>query len=393
MSSRRTGIPIPSFGAASPVQEEETKYLMLPIHSRNLLQVDCALQVYFNQSKTTSISYSEFRRTLAPKLVLEGPSFTSTSGKSELPLPSTLQELSRDDRLWHDLTCVFVPQLYHLVKDGTVLERQKTIDNRMTLAKKLLEQAETEGIDEKRSNEALKMLYVLLEQIRLTDETKKKNAAKENVKTSEEKASSNVIITPGMTLEERVRARAAQRDQALLKVHHNKEKDEATDLVKITDALFSHARLVLRRSSRKQLIRKNNHRKGEEEESTTAIFVFQDLLASMPDTSRKELSAILKSITHECPGWIRWKNPSTYKKQDVISKKATVWLETGDYKRVRAKLNGEAPPPQHTPTNRSTSDTVPAVTVSGNKRTDAPWRFSKLQQVSKRRSTVATTKK
>jgi hypothetical protein len=390
MSSRRTAVPIPSFGAACPAKEETT-YLKIPIHSRNLLQVDCALQLYFNQRKTTNISYSEFQRTLAPKLVLEGPS-SSSSGKSELPLPSTLQELSRDDRLWHDLNCVFVPKLYQLVKNDAVLEVQKTSDNRMTLAKKLLEQAEKEGIDKKRSNEVLEMLHVLLEQIRLTDETKKKNAAKENGKSNEEKASSNVIIEPGMTLEERVRARAAQRDQALLKVDQNKDKDEATDLVKITDALFSYARLVLRRSSRKQLLRQNNHKK-EEEESSTAVFVFQDLLSSMPNTSRKELSAILKSITHECPGWIRWANPSNYKKQDGISKKATVWLETGDYKRVRAKLNGEAPPPQHTPTNRSTSETVAAVTVSGNKRTDAPWRFSKLQQVSKRRSTVATTKR
>lgn len=383
MSARRKAIPIPSFDAAGPAKEK-IEYLKLPIHSQNLLQVECALQLFLNQRKTNSISYSDFCGTLGPKLVLEG---SISAGSIEVP--SAIQELSREDRLWHDLNCAFVPQLYQLDDSKTILERCQTKENRMAVTKQLLELAVKEGIDKKRSDEVLAMLKV--EQKRLTNESNNKTKAeKENVKTDNEKSSSKVVIEPGMTLEERVRARAAQRGQALEVAHQNKDKDNAVDLVKITDALFSHARLVLRRTSRKHLQRRSS---SKEEKSSTCSFIFQDLLSSMPNTNRKELSASLKSIAQECPGWVRWKNPSNYSKTDIISKKATVWLETGDYKRVRAKLNGEAPPPQHTPTNRSTSENVAAVTVSGSKRSDAPWRFSKLQEASKRRSTAATSKR
>eukprot|EP00980_Cylindrotheca_fusiformis_P007810 scaffold1669_cov129-Cylindrotheca_fusiformis.AAC.21 len=378
MNSRRKPIPIPPFDTSdSSSMKEEIEYLILPIHSRNLLQVDCGLQLYFNQSKKTSISYSDFCRTLAPKLLLEGPSHSTRPNNTELP--TAIQRLSLEDRLWHDLYCVFVPQLYQTNDSDDVLERQPTLKNRMALAKQILDLATKKGIDKKRSDQVLAMLDY--RRVLEDENNKKQKVEKENLKAEPTKA----VILPDMTLEERVRARAAQREQALQVAHRNKNKDTAVDLIKITDALFSHARLVLRRSKRKQLQRNTKTSSEKEEGSTTCVFTFQELLTSMPNTNRKYLCASLKNIAHQCPGWVRWKNPPNYKKED-ISKKATVWLETGEYKKVRAKLYGEEPQP-HTPKNRSTSQRVAAVTVSGNKRTDAPWRFSKLQQgLPKRRS-------
>jgi hypothetical protein len=380
MSLLRKGIPIPSFA----IKDDEETILKLSISKANLLQVDCALQLYLNQNKKNTISYTNFCKHLVPKLILEASTDPKTSTTVE-----KIQELSHPDRLWHDLQCILVPNLYETVTENNnegAIKRKIIFENRYKAARELIDIAITNGVSKRVSNNVLK---VLEHQQAVKKENKSKKESKETSKLGGEENklhSSSSIIQPGMTLEQRVRARASIRDQALQKAHSNKDKDEAVDLVKVADAIFSHARHVLRRTRQLSLqnrFKKTTNSQKQELQNTTCVFLFEELLPALPNMTREEVTTSLEALSIKLPGWIRWKNPSKPTNQK-IHKKATVWLETANYKQVRAQMLSSSSnsfiglkTPQNTPPPVNSSFQV--VTLSGNKRSTESFKFTKLQ--------------
>lgn len=375
---RRKPIPIPSFGIEEDHPEEEPPAvkLKLPISKANLVQVDCALHLYLNKNKETSITYTAFCKHLVPKLILQSP---ATPSENDHEIPSWIRNLSNAERLWHDLHCVLVPKLYKTRPsdtEGGILERQEITANRMAVLREQIDEAIGDGVSKQVSDSVGKEFKLQSEK---KEKLSKAKALKLKENDREKKNAASALIKPGMTVEERVRARAVLRDLALQKVESNKEQDTATDLVKVADKIFSRARHVLRNSRNKNL----QHRKVSSS-STICVILLQDLLPALPDMTREEVARSLESLEQASPGWIRWKNPARTKTK-TMHKRATIWLETANYKQVRRQLMGpsknsailETPPGN----DHSKPEGVAAVTLSGKKRSSASdsWKFSKLQ--------------
>lgn len=179
-----------------------------------------------------------------------------------------------------------------------------------------------------------------------------------------------LLLKPEMTLEERVRARAERREKQLQKVEEAR-RDPKDDWLAVADVLFSHACHLLRKQQRLEtaaLLKKQppNMPLNQSKEGVTkkkCVLTFPDVVRVLPDRSRQEITAILQGIAQTCPGWMGWIDPKTNtstststttskgeKTNDVpiLSKRATVWIETSDYKKVRAQLlkgeNNKLPP-------------------------------------------------
>ncbi|KAL3943954.1 MAG: hypothetical protein SGBAC_001988 [Bacillariaceae sp.] len=405
--------------------------IRVPIHEKNLMQVEFALKLYFLQNKTNSISYKQFCQLLAPKLVLEPPTAvpdattTLKSNKNaggatdESDSVENIQNLARDDRLWHDLLCILVPQAYDTEsshreknetssplaakagdkkKTTTTLVRREDSKQDVRFVKELISQAASRGIDKARSEEVIRKMhddkqYLLSEKARLKQQkTSGKSTSSETIN-AQKILASNAIIKPGMTLEQRVRARAAQRDVALQKASKTLDKDNSIDLVKISDALFSHARLLMRKRKRKlQQNRLLAASKTSKAESSTCVMLLQDLLPAIPNMNRPQISKYIEILSKDFPELIRWRNPNGYRpREEKLSRKATIWLETGDYQNVRGKISGQATNPENqiSPAIRRLNFSLPNnATVSGQKRSNDAVGKDNPPPESKRQRTI-----
>ena len=183
-----------------------------------------------------------------------------------------------------------------------------------------------------------------------------------------------------LTVEERVRARGKQR-QHLLETVHEAKLNPKEDRLAVADALFSHARHILRR--RNSQIRSmvsngpntnnntNNYNNNQEgtKASTKCVLTFSDLLPVVPSPyqNRHKLTWILQDIVQRTPSWITWMDPNLPGKNPIpLSKFATVWIDTLDYKVIRARLAGEEFHPPQTPPPRSLPVTAPMSTMTSS---------------------------
>jgi hypothetical protein len=439
-------IPIPSFSTTCIVDNSDDGenqkttvsskevlpgvYTYIPLLNKKwIMQLEGALQLHLSQTKKKSLSFSEFC-TLVPKLVLvpeqkaapplENTTLPSSSpekdvNKSSLPTAVFFKSLSQEERLWHDLVCVAVPLLYKVVRSTTTVHLESvqppisgtgTGTSRMQEFRRLFEQAQTAGVLVARTTQAVELLQFL----RSLEEAKKNlppTTISEQQQSIDSKSNSSdaaalmlTLLKPESTLEERVRARAQQREKHLQQAEQAR-KDPKEDRVAVADVLFSHARQILRQRRRTNKTASTN----TSSHSTTAkcVLTFLDVVKALPDYSRREVMAILQGIQQIAPGCVGWReeNPKTNKKKGIktttttnngvvpiLSKHATVWIETSNYKTVRALLSGKpAPlspvvpspimeqqqqehPSETTPTNTTNKNPLllPAVTVSGNKR-------------------------
>ena len=113
-----SSIPIPTFDTVdnSNINKEDT--IQIPIEKRALLQLDCAMQMHFHQTKTTKITYPAFCK-LVSKVVLER-SWSKSDDQLDNLLPTAIQTLSNEERLYHDVYCILVPQMYQESSDGSL---------------------------------------------------------------------------------------------------------------------------------------------------------------------------------------------------------------------------------------------------------------------------------
>ena len=368
IKTMNSSIPIPTFDTVDNPNINKEDTIQIPIEKRALLQLDCAMQMHFHQTKTTKITYPAFCK-LVSKVVLER-SWSKSDDQLDNLLPTAIQTLSNEERLYHDVYCILVPQMYQESSDGS-LQRNNINKQWSKQFRTLLDTASKNGVSKQRSDMVLGFFQSRTkhnkknESTTTTTSTEQKSIAvvlsqnKENTSTttssSSLSSSPSSIIKPGMTLEERVRARAMQREQALQKMSQTKEKDQSMDLVKITDVLFSHARHMLRKTKNRQI-----HHKGgaktfnvkKTSNTTKYAMTVPELVRLLPSdlSTTKQAIKFLLDVQAKCPGWVQWKNPSNFQPKppnsssssssSTISKRATVFLETSNYKHVRETLLG-----------------------------------------------------
>jgi hypothetical protein len=388
----RKPMPIPSFSTSCndedtpQKQQQETKPVpkspaaaAVGVEMEWILRLEGALQFYFSQNRTQRISYKDFC-TLVPKLVLNPP-----VGKPASSTNNTSENLSKEERLWHDLYCVSVPALYNVVRQdaSVILEAIPVSSNRLKLLRSELQQVQQHGVSPDKSAKALELLAFcvkvpppLPEESTITPPPPPPQVKPDEILA---RPAANQI-QPGMTIEERVRTRANKRQETLQQIDDAK-KDPHEDALYVADALFTHARHILRRRSNSLQINSQSQSK----QVTKCVLTFQDAVQTIPNFNRHQVTQTLQEIRKRAPNWITWMDPQHGTNGTPISKSATVFIPTANYKEIRAILSGQQPIPTVTtqppallqtpsppaPLNSGSTATATArpVTVSGSKRT------------------------
>lgn len=352
------------------------------------------------------VSYSDFCQ-CASRLVLDaadddddgveetttGTGIRSGPPAGAPPVGYPLLDLSWEERLWHDLYCVAVPTLYRCSDDDIdewgVVGRPRTTgelrsaplpatgggsyngrssnNNRWRELRRLVRNARARGVPASRSLRAVAILRSLR---RPTPRGGGENDAAATTTTTEAAApcppatqrrtAASVDVDsllgmpsssasrprgpPGATLEDRIRARALERERDAGEALAAR-RDPREDRVAVADALYSHAHRILRRLPP---IRRGGTGGGSAAPAvpdTQCVLTFGDVRQVLRQWPRREIAALLLDVARIVPGWIRWTDPQRGENGVPISKDATVWIETNGYKRARAVLNGERPPP------------------------------------------------
>jgi hypothetical protein len=410
-------IPIPSSFSTSPPGSPRSKpkflgdrleppkdssdRLMIQLNEQRIVQLESALQIYLYQNKKSSLSYTNMC-TLVPKLVFASPMTLDPNDTkpAEGPTVPDLQGLSTEERLWHDFACVTVPRLYTLVErqmdSKTALQLHMVHHvSRPKELRRLLQEAQTNGVPRQLSAKILDWLQQ--DKIRrkefLNAKTARGGATLVDKMALSKNSDEKVVQGPTtlQALEERVRAKAKERLRHFERAEqHAQTIGQQDNRIAVADGLYSHARKVLRQ--RKQGGSRFHTCTRPTKTSTQCRVPFSNLVQALPGYNRQQLSIVLEQIAEVCPDWISWtvKGGSKDTKQAGIPKNATVFIETANFKNVRAILSSDKVEPRESPS--SVADQSPfapvrllegvaertpqqfptaslrAVTVSGNKR-------------------------
>ena len=406
--------------------KDSTKKKIHPILNQNaLINLETALQLHLmrhQQQKEDQISYVDFitiatkiDKNVAPKETKDLHCKAGNDGSSE---SLGLWKLSGEERLWHDLYCVAVPTLYRIDNPQKTMaltqvsftsalktgegEIVRTGGNRLKQLRQLIGEARTKGIDKEKSDWA----FDHLQKKKIFDEERRKILSLKVLSCSNEKRNKNRIDSllqdvdlsdrgsalpvltreerenikspsrqiQTSTIEDRVRARAREREQNLYQAEAAKN-DPREERVSVADSLYSYATHFLRRtrsrpkyqtSKKMKKIQTPNPIKGIKLQSSSSRFLnhtnnnengannsrcavtFKEVVDNaLPNRSRKEITRLMLDIVQVLSmsslgvdGFLKWRDP---KGGDIngtlISKNATVWIETAHFKDVRAILN------------------------------------------------------
>ena len=378
---------------------------LIPLNEAQILQLESALQICLFQTKKSSVSYTNLCA-LVPKLVLPATSTATTTGKTSgtttmdrvTPLP--LQGLSTEERLWHDFACVSVPRLYTMVErragddeNDIVLELQRVQhqshhhhhhqrhggSNRQLELRRLLRDAQEHGIRQKVSAKILDWLKQ--ERARRAPPVPATPAA---VEPSTARTSSPIFQPQAQpqpqpqtlqALEARIRAKAQERLRHIERAEQLSKGRPNEELVTVADALFSHARQLLR----KRHTSLGNHHfniKPQIPQTTTTTtnttktvmatvckVPLASLLQALPEYNRQQLSMWLYKIKEQCPDWISWTNKNKSTSETVLPKTTLVSIPTNHYQKTRARLLGREDTaneePHHAKSPSSVADSSP----------------------------------
>ena len=440
---------------AAPDHKLETKSIRLSIDSQWIIHLDNALRLHCYQEEQKGrpnsewISFAEFSKVSSK--IEYGSSViaatTTTQRDSHVEDLPQVRGLSKAERFWHDMYCVAVPSLYRVNKssarrDGEKIETNGTSSrakkrrrqavvavelmlvtgeestNRLKELRRLIREAKTSGIPKAKSDSALRLLLALqrerTNQLNPVEETKKsRNNNSDNqtnglttidcllrdigsMRAMKNDAGVDGVDTKNIgsnaaTIDDRVRARAKEREQDLEQAKASR-LDPREERVAIADALYSYACQVLRRkrslsrSNRAgggtQILAANNTgrikaRKGlslsprfsvrtDVEKNSTSnslskcIVTFKEVVQNgIPNRSRNETARVMVDIIHtlssssnsrgdsisttsDAPRFLKWKDLKTGKTNGVpIPKSAMVTIDTHGFKMVREILTRE----------------------------------------------------
>jgi hypothetical protein len=382
---------------------QQPPMISLPMTEQGMRKLESALQLYLkgggggSSSGKRRLSYHEFCRCvskMAGSSALAVGLGSGSSGRrrwssssSSLPDDSAILRLSREERFWHDLYCVAVPVLYDVNGMGDLVTVELPPgQNRFQEMCRLTTMATEQGVPETKSKFAVDLLMSLRKPATKPNKTVAMDAkpkptnhdvaesllvASEPVSVSTTTASSSTAATKPLTIEERIRARAMERERDMQQADAAR-KDPREDWVAVADLLYTHANQVLRRFHKGSRFQ-TKQAAGSGPISTKCATTFADIVKNViPDRPRKEIASLFEGIIFSCPGstFLKWQDPKSGRNGNPISKEATVWIDIADYKRVRAVLNGEEPPApaslkQAPSTSEITPVSSPAMTKGG----------------------------
>lgn len=328
---RKGGVPIPSFSCVSPSKAES-----VPVNwnTASLTRAETALhinRIRRGPSKWTSdgvLKLDDFY-TLSRQLSLVD---TPMNSKQEDP-----DGLAPPERLLCDLVCVGSPSLYQMVQNDNkewCLKMMEFKGNRvMALRQQIMESS---NVDVAKRDALIKA--IMDHRGMSTKQKVPKNHAKENKVTSPQKVILEPFIFQGMTLEDRIQARADAREQREAEATA-KSKSDAPDhshLLRLADAMWSHSRHTLRRESR------NNQTRRFSLTVKQVVKLFAGSLVSSSSSrtaqlhrekaTRSEMLEALLELQKLVPEWISFSSKN-------LAKDTLVWLSpTADFASVRSKL-------------------------------------------------------
>ena len=364
-------------------EQEQQRYANISLNPQELVQLEGALQLFFHTHQISSIiSYTEFCALAKKLVVLDKTTTTHTTTATPTTMDATsttassspVSHLSREERLWHDLYCVAVPTLYNVTTTATAAAQHLCLvplqkKNRCQEIRRLTEETISKGgVSKKRSKEAMQIILLhTTTNTTTTMEPKNNDHPKTTLPQKEEENKNQVALsllkptTTCSSLEERVRARAEKRETQLQKVEQAGTIHPRDEWVAVSDVLFSHANHVLRQRSKRIIMLPT--KKQVVVTHKKCVLTFDNLVQVLMGgggRSRSEITTILQGIQQTCPQWIGWEEPPlrNNKKREkkemittktttttpVLSKRTTVWINTSNYKNVRAQLKGEDRP-------------------------------------------------
>jgi len=377
MSVRRK-IPVPSFAPPAPIETNEDaseEMILLAVNEQCMIHLENALQLFLHKQKqqtnNATISFADFAR-ISGKVDVNTSSSPEEGGEeeenAEIPKdPKELSEfwfLSKAERFWHDLYCVAVPSLYQtnnsVEKSGNSPRPKKRRrlaaialelkaagleGKRVGELRKLVKEAGTKGVPKSKSERAIR----LLEALKQEKENNVKPKKAKNKITSDNKSVVDSLLqnasaaasnqaSPKSTIEERIRARAKERERNLEEAKAAR-KDPREERVAIADALYSYASHTLRR--------RQSRNKGNQTNKKKCVVTFDEVVKKgLPKRSRKEIGRILLDIVTVLRDsgselrFLKWKDLKTGEACGLpISKDTTVTIDTSDFKIVRETLN------------------------------------------------------
>ncbi len=416
-----TSLPIPAFetipGRSVPPSPQPPSS---PSQRWNhLLQVEAALQLRFKNRKHVVmgkngddaaptrrkiISLEEFY-TQVKKLHLSTVVSTITH-PADAPVsqdhPFVLLPCT-EEQVLHDLLCISEPILYRMVEtsapnksnsinndNSTVrlwsLESVEFSGNRLLELKKLMQQLDQPSMDW--SNKSNRIVH-MIESYRQSQQQQQPQDAIETttngnemgplqqhdeqhaMTTSTSKAKttfSEPYIHAGMSLEERVRARAAASNNRQLNVSTSatgttdkEDSSLSSMLLACADALWSHARFIMSRyqtSLRYRLLAASSSSKQKSAVHDCCIMTLKDVVDVLSRTthnqqaaaaaSRRQMVDAVQQLSQLAPEWIILSDPQGDRQQGRsnnegrprLSKQTTVWIKSVDYGVIRSRLGG-----------------------------------------------------
>lgn len=412
-------IPIPSFETVHVPPSPPPSSLQRWTY---LLQVEAALQLRFkNRKHVVVVTGNDAPQT---KKIISVEEFYAVVQKlhlsiSSAPLPSTDQHTSNDnnthsvqpnmtppvfssteEQVLHDLVCVSAPILYRMVETSPTdsnnntdagapswaLESVEFSGNRLLELKNLLQQLDPTHPDwaEKsaqmariikacRRNGPLQLgqpmdtASITTTTTTNTNPDNRSTMSKNNVT---EGLLSEPYIHAGMTLEERVRARAAANQSrqsnalttasAAAAAASDKKDDEASSasalLLAYADALWSHARYIMSRYQSSLRYRMSSPATKKTTVTNCCIMTLKDVVDVLSRTTtnqraaaaatRRQMVDAVQQLSQLAPEWIILTDPEggagkgSMEGRPRLSKQTTVWIKPVEYGVIRARLGG-----------------------------------------------------
>jgi hypothetical protein len=333
--SRRSGrgipIPIPSFATASTSHVPSSPVLRTirkaPWNPTTLKQVVAALQ--FKRIEK-SIKVADFYQA-----VHSIPVIADISHAPE-------HRLDKGERLLVDLLCATSPTLYKWKENEGTVEVVSFDGNRLSELQKQLKEPEI------LVSKYEQCLMQVLNFRKSTHESVEVPPAEVSSVRNDQKSAVPLLCT-GMSLEERVRARAAAREVRQQNAMDSTVSVDAAALLRLADAIWSHSAHIFRRQS--QVHATSPARRGSTA-SKACVMTMKDIVtnfgasfapsqqstshvARIEKATRKQIVEAVQELHRLAPEWITFSDKE-------LTKSTTVWVNTIEYKDIRIKLGAPA---------------------------------------------------
>lgn len=372
--TRRGGIPIPSFTISEvPVSPVKTMRAA-PWNPQIIKQVVAALQI---RRITKSIKVADFYQAVQHVTVTDHDSTHATE-----------HCLGKGERLLLELLCATSPNLHKWGEKEGTLEVVHFTGNRLVELQRLL--SEPQMLITK-YDQCLKQVLghrasinYPLPMITSTEEKPVQH----------EKLSMMPQLRPDMSLEERVRARAAAREERQLDASASTSSSvDQSAMLRLADALWSHSRHILLRQSQIQAMspvrRGNTAPKACVMTVKDIVTTFASSFAPSQESTthvsrtekatRKQIIEAVQELHRLAPDWISCSDTE-------LTKSTTIWIKPVNYQTIRAKLGAPTKVPDQlqtpVPCKRSLDVDKAVVTHSaGPKRASSPILPAKRQRL------------